>query len=350
MSRKRQRRSTNRGSQGALPGAVSAPVDAVETHIEFIQYTQAKFQRSEVPLEQSISLDPKMMNWIAVDGYQDAPRLQNLAQELKVHPLAVEDAMCAQRPRFVNFETHFMLTFPVFKKDSQEVDFLSTVVHPNSLISLQRKKFGVKPPVMERLSGAIGRIRKKVADYLCYALLDSALDTTFPIVDELTIELEGLDELSETDDFPAERVRAIRKLAQVRRRFMRQTKEAISDLLRHENFVDDKNRAFFRDCQAHAVDLTNEFEMLMELADNQLGAHETFLQKKTAMAMQTLTVVSAIFIPLSFMAGLYGMNFDQSSPWNMPELTTRYGYPVLLSIMVVTAIIMLRYFKRRGLL
>ncbi|MGE0143153.1 MAG: magnesium/cobalt transporter CorA, partial [Planctomycetota bacterium] len=195
-------------------------------------------------------------------------------------------------------------------------------------------------------------IRKDGTDYLCYALLDTAIDAWFPVVESSADRLDALE--AEIAESPREdtlsRVYELKRDISNLRRVVSPLRDLANRLSRGEfDQVDDVTRVFFRDCHDHVAQLLDQIDQLRETSMGLMELHVSIISNRMNDVMRVLTVISTIFIPLTFLVGVYGMNFDPSvSPFNMPELRARYGYPVVLLVMAATAIGLYLWFWRRG--
>ena len=353
-NKKRKMRKKHRPQAGTAPGSIEAPADSESTQIWTVNYSADELQEDlNLPLEGLKELTHSRVTWLAVEGLKSVETLTSLCTEFDIHRLALDEIAYAGRPRFENFDSYLLLTFPVLDAETGTAEMVSLLLGESELMTFQKKSYqNFREPILERLRNKRGVIRKRGVDYLAYAVLDNTIDRFFPLVDGWTRELESLGEQVESSDFDANGVRHIRREAANTRRTLRQLRDAVSALTRSSShLIADETRVFYRDCMEHVMDLVEELDRVRDFTTEILDSHQSHLNKKSSDAMQTLTVVSSIFIPLSFIAGLYGMNFDASvSYWNMPELRLAYGYPLVLSVMLVIFVVLVAYFRKRKLL
>jgi len=207
-------------------------------------------------------------------------------------------------------------------------------------------------PVRQRLRRSGSRIRQRGVDYLFYALIDTAVDLTFPVMEALGERIEAL-EMTVFDDPSREALDEIHRLKRelvVLRRSLWPQRDALNGLVRdeHETLAAD-TRPYLRDCYDHTVHALDLVESYREMASSLLEVYLSSLSNRMNDVMKVLTIIATLFIPLSFIVGVYGMNFDtQASPWNMPELGLRYGYPLLWLVMLSIVAGMLIWFRRKG--
>lgn len=206
-------------------------------------------------------------------------------------------------------------------------------------------------PVCERLRRSRGRFRRSGSDYLAYALLDAVVDSYFPIVESYGDRLEELEDriLTKPDSKLVNEIHAIKRDLVMIRRAVWPLREAVSQLVREEHErIRTETRLYLRDVHDHTHQLVELTETQREVAAGMLDIYLSSMSHRMNEVMKVLTIIATIFIPLSFVASVYGMNFDRDvSPWNMPELTWRYGYPFALALMAAIAVGMLVYFRRK---
>ena len=296
------------------------------------------------------------VTWVNIDGLGDAAVLEQLGAEFGLHRLALEDVVNThQRPKLERYEGHHFLVLRMADGDGASglgTEQLALFFGPGFVLTFQERAGDCFDPVRQRVRGGQGRIRASGADYLAYALLDSVIDAYFPVVEAAGERLETLE-----DDVLAGRARdllprihGIRRDLLMMRRALWPLREAVSLLQREEEAaVTPETRVYLRDVYDHVINLLDMLENLREIAAGLMELHLTAVSKRMNEVMQVLTVISTIFMPLTFIVGVYGMNFDpDASPWNMPELRWRWGYPFVIAVMAGTVVAMLVSFRRRG--
>ncbi|RMH37511.1 MAG: magnesium and cobalt transport protein CorA [Deltaproteobacteria bacterium] len=358
--RRRRRRARivvpRRAVRGAPPGVLDPPANAPRPRIALIEYGPdgASERAVESIAELAAPAPSAAVRWINIDGVGDADVFAALGDAFHLHPLALEDAVHVhQRPKVDDYGDHiyFVARMPA-GEEPLVLEQISVFVGRGFAITVQEHPGDCLDPVRERIRGARGRIRGAGPDYLLYAVVDAIMDAYFPIVDRLNVRLEQIEErvlLSPGDGVVAE-VHAIRHDLHLLRRTLTASREALGALVRRDSdLVGDDTRAFLRDCQDHVDQLLDAVEACRELSASLMDLHASAVANRMNEVMKVLTLIATIFIPLSFIAGVYGMNFDRSaSPWNMPELGWRYGYPLALAAMLATALAFLWFFWRRG--
>ena len=354
-------RSFHRAPPGAPPGTLLAAPGASPAAIRVIAYGPNRHEDREVDDVEALAalLDRDLAGdwpvvWINVDGLGDLEAVRALGERFGLHPLAVEDVVHNhQRAKVERFEGHDFLVARMVKHvgalDSEQVSFF---LGQRWLLTFQERPGDVFDAVRRRIAAGQGRIRGMGADYLMYALLDSLIDAYFPVLEAYDDKLEALEleVLANPDEAVVGRLYAIKTDLMVLRRAVWPLREAASSLMRDPSpQISDETRIFLRDCYDHTVQLIDLVESWRELASGLMDLYLSQVSFRMNEVMKVLTIISTVFIPLSFVVGLYGMNFDTSaSPWNMPELGWRYGYPVLLLGMATAVAGMLLYFRRKG--
>lgn len=297
---------------------------------------------------------PGAVRWFDIEGVGDAEIFTSLGELLGLHPLALEDMVnLGQRPKAEDYGEH---TFVALRSPAShhgtETGQLSLVVGDDYVVTVQEGEGDALESIRDRIRSGRGRIRANGADYLAYAAIDAVVDRFFPVVETITDRLEELD--SSFDRKSPEGV--IEVLGDARsdlmrlRRILMATGEAVGWLAKSETSpMGEQARVYLRDCQDHALRLLDEVESTRELNAGLQDLYVSAISMRMNEVMQTLTIFATIFMPMTFIAGIYGMNFDPSrSPWNMPELGWVYGYPMALGLMAATAVALLVYFRRIG--
>jgi len=295
------------------------------------------------------------VTWIHVQGTPDLATLRSLGDAYSLHPLAIEDvANLGQRPKIETFpgQLFVALNWPRASADGIAPTQISLFLGKTFIVSFCPGKDDPFELIRERIrSEPPGRIRERGAHFLYYALIDLVIDEGFPALDALSSELESLEEQILADPSPKclEGIHRTKRTLIVLRKALWPQREVINSLLREEHaLIDHATLPYFRDCYDHAVQVLDLMESYRDMASSLQDLYLTGISNRMNEIMKVLTIISSIFIPLSFLAGIYGMNFDaDASPWNMPELRTRYGYPVFVLTLVIIVGVMLWLFKRR---
>jgi magnesium transporter len=348
----------NRGAPGTAPGTLVVDPQAKPTKVRVLSYGPDELVEEELEDIETLSalLGRHPTVWVDVDGLGDESKLGRLGQVLGLHPLALEDAVGSnQRPKVELYEEHcFLVAHMPSMAHRVEVEQLNVFFRPGLVVTLQNGQPGdCLEPVRKRLRQGRGRIRAAGADYLAYSLVDAVVDGYFPALEEFGEQLEVLErEVVEgsVGRNAARRIYAAKHDLLTLRRGIWPLRDAIGTLLRDDSLhLGQETRLYLRDCHDHAVQLIDIVDTYREVASNLMDIHLSSMSHRMNEVMKVLTIIATIFIPLTFISGVYGMNFDTArSPWNMPELEWRFGYPWALGLMLVTAAGLVLYFKRKG--
>lgn len=292
--------------------------------------------------------------WLDVGGLGDADVLRALGQLFNLHPLALEDVVhLGQRPKAELYDDQLFAVLHM-PGDETASEQLSLFLGGNYVLTFQERPGDCFEPVRERIRAGTGRLRRSGPDYLAYALLDAVVDSYFPRTEALASRLVAI----ERDIVEAPSSDLAVRLHQLRGGMVRlwQSVRPLKELiqtLRHEAetedpFISPETAVYLRDCQDHASSLVELVDGYRQMASDLMHLLLAQLNNRMSEVMKVLTVIATLFIPLTFIAGIYGMNFDAAaSPWNMPELGWRYGYPFALGLMAAVAGGLVVYFWRK---
>jgi magnesium transporter len=339
---------------GEAPGLLKLSGDspAGPPVITLIEYGPDSLEeRREVGCDELLPhLNNQLVTWINIDGLGDLSVLRILGERFNLHPLALEDVLdTSQRPKVEQYDDYlFIVVKMLYLDQDNEIggEQVSMFLGNTFLITLQEEpERDVFEPVRARIRSAKGRIRKAGTDYLAYALLDSIIDHYYPVLESIGSEIDAIeDELIEN---PLGRpIGSLhehkRTLTQIRR--MVWPLRDVTNLLLHDEpgLIRPETKVYLRDCYDHSVQLMDLVESYRDVLSGLTEVHISSIGLRTNEIMRVLTVITVIFIPLTFIAGVYGMNFSY-----MPELTTRWGYFACLGLMLIIAVGQLVYFKKR---
>lgn len=348
---------SHRAPVGAAPGAFRIDPSAPRPVIDVMAYGPDDFLAEEVRdlsrLEALMAAWPVV--WVNVCGLGDEAILNRLKTLFALHPLALADVVnVAQRAKVepygdLLFIVTRMATVQEHKLDTEQ---MSLFLGRRFVLTFQEHVGDCLDPVRDRIRHNAGRIRSLGTDFLAYSLLDAVIDAYYPLLEQYGEWLEELeDEVVRRPDADAiQRVRGARRDMLTLRRALWPQRDAVNVLLRDPlPLVADETRIYLRDCYDHVSQLIDIIETQRELAAGLQDVYLSTVSNRMNEVMKVLTVISTIFIPLTFIAGVYGMNFDPDrSPWNMPELRWAWGYPAVLLVMAAVAGGMLLHFRRRG--
>ena len=334
---------------GVPPGHLVAPPGSPAPRLTLLAYSADNvFEQADVDLSSLAGLiDQWPVMWVNVDGLGDVETLQQVAQIFGLHPLAMEDVVSlGQRPKVEQYgEQLFLVTHMVSINQRIETEQLSIFLGRGFVLTFQERSGDCLEPVRQRIRQGRGRVRQGGVDYLAYALLDAVIDHYFPVLEEAGERLEGL----EKEALEARGTEVLRKIRRAKhgllvlRRTLWPQRDALASLQRDEHeLVTAETRLYLRDGYDHVTRLIETIEGYREQASDLSNVYMTSLSNRMNAVMKVLTIIATIFIPLTFIAGLYGMNFK-----HMPELNWPWAYPAALAVMAAVAIGMIVFFRRR---
>lgn len=357
MSRKQLK--SSRKAVGASPGSliyVGRETD-FKTKIQLIHYNETDCQEhlvrrlSECRLSEG---DLTHVSWLNVDGIHESSVVEAVGKQYRLHPLLLEDVMnTEQKPKLEQYDDSYLfvtLKWLHFNPTTEELEgeHLSLVLGRQYVISFQEERSGnAFHPVLERIKASAGKTRRNGPDYLLYALMDLVVDQYFVVLEQIGEKLEVL-ENSIIEQVATQatltRLYSLKREVTLMRKLVWPVREIVNSLLLEEtDLVKSTTGPYLRDLYDHVVQVMDTIDSYRELSTSMLDVYLSTLSNRMNSVMKTLTIISAIFIPLTFIAGVYGMNFDY-----MPELRSPYGYFATLGVMLLIAIGSIIYFKRRG--
>lgn len=323
-----------------------------ETSISIIDYDQAQFQEKE--LEKIIEClpfkDKPTVTWINIEGIHELQVIEEIGEHFNIHPLVLEDILnTGHRPKVEDFGDYIFIILKMLRCDEKdneiEAEQLSIVLGSNFVISFRESGGDVFDPIRERIRDAKGRLRKTGADYLAYCIVDAVVDGYFMILEKLGEDIDSLEEESVTEPTQEtlRRIHTLKREMVFLRKSVWPLRELISTLERGDSsLIHESTGIYFRDVYDHTIQVMDTVESFRDMLS---GMHDTYLSNvsnRMNAVMKVLTIIATIFIPLTFVAGIYGMNFKF-----MPELEWRWGYSLVLAVMAVIAVSMVIYFRKR---
>jgi len=352
MTRLHQRRSRK---AGLLPGT-PVHIGAVRGHpprLTLMNFDGERLEESEISglTAAAGTREQPGVTWINIEGVHEVGVLEQFAQSFGLHPLVTEDiANTSQRPKLEDYGSYLYIVVRMLSwhEATREVvsEQVSLILGPNFLLSFQEGIEGdAFNPIRERLRTAKGRVRREGADYLAYSLIDAIVDGYFVVLERLGEEVERLDaELAGSRTAGVARdIQLLKREMIYLRRAVWPLRETINGLQRAESaLVRPTTALYLKDVYDHSIEVIDTVETYRDLLTGMLETHLSLLTTRLNEVMKVLTVIATIFIPLSFITGIYGMNFR-----HMPELEWRWGYPLVLGGMAVIAVGMLVYFRRK---
>lgn len=352
---KKRKRRTRTHRVGAPPGTVTVDAESPVPRIRLTAYGPDEVVEREIaqPGELEGLVGKRPVTWINVDGLGSAETIKEIGRIFDLHPLMLEDiAHVHQRPKQeVYGERLFIVVRMVSGNEHLETEQVSLVLGPRFLITFQEREGDCLDPVRQRIRAGVGRVRSAGADYLAYALIDAIIDGYFPVLEAYGERVEKLQEevLLEPDERTVSKVQELKHDLMAFRRVTWPLRDTLAALLREETpLIEEETRAYLRDCYDHVIQVIDMIETHREVAAGLMDVYLSSVSNRMNEVMKVLTIIATIFIPLTFIAGIYGMNFNpEASRWNMPELNWPWGYPATLAAMALVAVLMVVYFKRK---
>ena len=344
---------------GSIPGTISITEQAKPPEIAVIDYDRDRhcYATNLTPEECAAYLDTESVSWVDVGGLGDKSTLEKLAQVFNLHPLLLENIVnVPQRPKLEDDRDRLVIITQMANFDRKQgvwLEQVSFVLGENYLLTVQEEpEQDCFSPVRDRLSKNKGIIRTQKADYLTYALWDTIIDGFFPILEFYGEKIENLEELAleQPNKATLAQIHQIKRELLALRRAIWPQRDVLNILIRDGHpLINDRVLRYFKDCYDHTIQIIDTIEIYRELASGLMDVYLSAVSNKTNEVMKLLAVISTIFIPLTFVAGIYGMNFNTAvSPWNMPELDWYWGYPLCLAVMLTIALALGVYFWRLG--
>ncbi|HLZ35331.1 MAG TPA: magnesium/cobalt transporter CorA [Nitrospira sp.] len=287
--------------------------------------------------------------WVDVGGVHKLDVLEAFGRQFALHPLLLEDiANTDQRPKLDDYDTYFFLVMKMLSLSERQdvmIEQVSLVLGRNFVLSFQENGTDVFQPVRERLRAGKGRLRQAGADYLLYSLVDAIVDQYFAVLESLGEKIESVQQTVVADPKPEtlREIQALKRQLLFLRRAVWPLRDVLNNLSRSESpFMQQTTKVFFRDVHDHVVQIVDTIETLREMVSASLDIYLSSVSYRLNAVMRVLTVITTIFMPLSFIASIYGMNFE-----HMPELKSAWGYPMVLGVMAAVGIGMLMVFRKK---
>jgi len=354
-TRRKRKKEWNHGSRppvGARPGTLVIPEGSDHPRISVMHYDESRVDERSIDEVEALRpfTSAAGVTWIDVQGLGHEGILRAIGDLFQIHPLALEDVVHThQRPKTENYPNHqfIVLRMPNLDSDGKlDLEQMSIFLSSQYVLTAQEKYGDDFDPVRDRIRRGGGPIRANGADYLAYALIDRIVDGFYPILELIgeRIELLEIEVLQGTDASVISRINDLKKELLSLRRAIWPLRDAVSTLIRDPNpFIGETVRVFLRDVWDHCAQLVDSIETYRDLASGLTNTYLSIVSNRTNEVMKVLTIMASIFIPLTFLAGVYGMNFDY-----MPELRWRWSYPILMGVMTAIGLALVFYFRRKG--
>ncbi len=345
---------------GEAPGTLDLDPDAPDPNIILIEYNEDHAYRLEVtdPEQCRSYLNSRGVCWVDVQGLGNQKTWDDLKDIYKLHTIAVEDIVnVPQRPKVVDYDDQLLMVAWMImlnpRDNSLHKEQVSLVIGKNYLLTVQEEPDAdCFDPVRDRIRYHKGIIRSEKVDYLAYALIDTIIDEFFPVLEQYGEMIDDLEDEVVFEPTPKtlKKIYELRRELLTLRRAVWSHRDALNVLIRDDNHLISREvRIYLRDCYDHTIQLRDMVDTYREVAAGLMDIYLSSVSNKMNQVMKTLTVISSIFIPLTFLAGIYGMNFDpEISPFNMPELKWYFGYPLCLSVMAITSAVQIFFFWQKG--
>ncbi|MFV0565333.1 MAG: magnesium/cobalt transporter CorA [Flavobacteriaceae bacterium] len=339
---------------GQVPGTAiyTGNRESKQLFIEVFEYNPEQCQVEEFYKVEDV-FDFKLTNcvsWININGLNHVGAIEKLGAHFDLHPLVLEDIVnISQRPKIDEYDDNIFLVLKMLYYDNDEnivSEQVSFVLGKNYVLSFQEAEGDVFDTVRDRIKQAKGRVRSLHADYLLYILMDAIIDHYFNVIETLGDKVEDLESeifLGRTNKDLNKNIQDLkREILRVRRAIF-PLREVTSRIEKHESpLIQKRTKTYYRDIYDHLIQVTENIEIYREMISSLMDMYMSTISNKMNEVMKVLTIIATIFIPLTFIAGVYGMNFD-----NMPELHYKYSYFILWGVMVAVFIGLLVYFKRK---
>jgi magnesium transporter len=290
------------------------------------------------------------VTWININGIHEVEALEKIGEYFRIHALVLEDILNThQRPKMEDFEDYVFLVVKMvcFDEQNHRIDSeqVSLIVGPNFVISFQEREGDVFDSVRDRIRKGKGRIRRMGPDYLAYALLDGVVDGYFVLLEKLGDSLETIhgDLMAQPKTETLQAIYKLRRETILLRKSVWPVREVVSGLERGEpSLFGESTKPFLRDLYDHTIQVVDTVETIRDMLSGMLDLYLSSISNRMNEVMKVLTIIATVFIPVTFVAGIYGMNFE-----NMPELKSPIGYPIVLIVMLVMGVSMLMYFRKK---
>jgi len=333
---------------GHTPGDLHGVEKDGSAKIEVIKYNQDEYIREKFDeISEEIFNDDKYVSWINIIGINDVEVLKKVGKILKLHPLTLEDITnTRQRPKKEEFDDYLITIIDILSYSDEYIqsEQVSLILTQNAVITFQETEGDDFNSIRRRLEEAKGQIRRRKADYLLYALLDSVVDNYFQILEKTEERLEEIDDKVVSAEAGPEILELIQSLKEeiiFLRKNIWPLSSVFNSLYRVDFALMQKETDYYlRDVYDHVVQLMDEIEVSREMLSSMLDVYLSNKSNKMNEVMQVLTIIATIFIPLTFIVGIYGMNFQY-----MPELDNEMAYPAVMILMLLIAVLQLIYFR-----
>ncbi|UKM63709.1 magnesium/cobalt transporter CorA [Flavobacteriaceae bacterium GSB9] len=347
------RRHTSKKVIGQVPGSIiyTGQKDSQKLFIESFDYNKEQCVEKVLhDVEECFSFEEGTITWININGLNHVNEIERIGEHYELHPLVLEDIVnISQRPKIDEYNEYLFVVLKMLYYDANEnivSEQVSFVLGPDYVLTFQEAEGDVLDSVRERIRHAKGRVRSMGADYLLYALIDAITDHYFSVIEILGDKIEDFETSifsGDVDDDISQNIQNLkREILRVRRAIF-PLRDIINRIEKNENsLIHKKTITYYKDVYDHLIQVTENIDIYREMIWSLMDMYMTSISNKMNEVMKVLTIMASIFIPLTFIAGIYGMNFEY-----IPELRYKYSYFILWGIMILLFIAMLIYFKRK---
>jgi magnesium transporter len=347
--------STSSGKSGLPPGSLIHVGEVLESvgNMSVIDYSKGRFEEKKIESVDEILAykDSETVTWVIIEGLTDVAVVERIGAIFGIHHLVLEDILNTnQRPKFEEYDDHLYIVLKCLLSEdthfSVNNEQVSLLVMKNFVIMFKEKRDELFLPLQQRIRASSGKFRGLGSDYLAYAILDFIVDQNFILIDLLDESITTLEDSLLTGEPKQDMLYKIQRLKREMisiRRYVSPVRELLSEMLRSESdLIHENTHIFLRDVSDHSIRVVESIESYREILTGLLDIYVSTVSNKMNQIMKVLTVFTSIFIPLTFIAGIYGMNFEY-----MPELKWKWAYPLTWAVFIVIPIVLLVYFKRK---
>jgi magnesium transporter len=317
--------------------------------VEMISYSTDDYERKDIAEFDQIPIIEGRINWLNISGVHEPGLISAVGKQFSIHPLIQEDIMNTyQRPKLEFSRDHMLLILKMADLSEEglpDYEQVSLLLGRGYLISFQEKPGDVLEEIRKRIALHSGFIRERGADYLCYALIDAIVDRYYAIIESLSDRIERIEDLIANDfsESLSQEIHALRKDVIFMKKAVWPLREVVGSILRDsQEIIKEETLPFYRDIYDHIIQIIDQVETYRDLISGLSDSYMNSVSNRMNAIMKVLTLISTIFIPMTFVAGIYGMNFVY-----MPELSLKWGYLGAWGIMITIAVIMIIFFKRK---
>ena len=324
-----------------------------KVNITLTEFDENKFETCEIHSVEEIEpyTDTPQITWVNVCGLHDTELIKQIGEKFSIHPLVLEDILNTEtRPKIEVTDKYVFIAMKMLTYNNNESEIVteqvSFILGDTFVFSFLEKSDNIFNPIKERITNNYGRVRKQQSDYLFYALMDVVVDQYFLVLEQIEHNIELLDDevITSTDQSQIEKIYILKNKLLMTRRSIWPLREIFTRLIREESaLINKKIMPYLRDLLDHTIQVTETIELQREITNGIMETHLSMMSFKMNEVMKVLTIIATIFIPLTFIVGIYGMNFP-----NMPEMKWPWAYFAVWGVMISVVLVMLLYFRRKN--